>query len=173
VDIALYAAREATLEPVDRDRSVPPDGQPRRVVLRSPHGGLHRVEWSDGHDMTRVVWPDALPRTFRSALEEPLRLIGRWSLYCYVPRGTKKVGGFATATTGRLLDGSGRVLFSFHEMDEPDYFSVDVPEGQDGTLWKFEHCSGSRMLMTIPPYLAPSAGDLLLPREVVRADATP
>ena len=53
-----------------------------------------------------------------------------------------------------------------------DYFCVAVPEGQDATLWRFDNCSGSRMLMTTPPYLAPSADDLLLPIEVVNADAT-
>jgi hypothetical protein len=173
VRIALYAARQDAPQPVDRDESVPPDGKPRRVTLASPYDGLHRLEWDDGRDMTRVAWPDDLPITFRSALGDSPRLVGRWSLCCYVPRGTKTVGGFATATTGRLLDGSGSVVFSFEEMDKPDYFSVAVPEGQDGRLWRFEHCSGSRMLMTVPPYLAPSAADLLLPREVVAADAAP
>jgi hypothetical protein len=123
--------------------------------------------------MTRVVWPEDLPRTFRSTLDEPLRLQGRWSLYFYVPRGTQKVAGFATATTGRVLDRSGNAVFSFDRMDEPDYFSIAVPEGQAGALWRLEHCSGSRMLITVPPYLAPSAGDLLLPREVVTADTNP
>ena len=63
-------------------------------------GGLHRLEWTDGNDMTRVAWPEGLPLTFRSTLEEPLRLQGRWSLVFYVPRGTRKVGGFTTSTTG-------------------------------------------------------------------------
>jgi hypothetical protein len=173
VQFALYAAQEATLEPVDEDRSVPPDGQPYQVTLRSSYRGLHRLEWSDGRDMTRVRWPDDLPRTFRSTPEEPLRLQGRWSLYFYVPRGTRTVSGFATATTGRLVDGNGREVFSFEDMDEPDYFSVTVSEGQAAALWQFQDCSGSRMLLTTPPYLAPSAADLLLPREVVAADAAP
>jgi hypothetical protein len=173
VNISLHAAREATLKPVDQDQSVPPDGEPRRVTLSSPYGGLHQLEWTDGNDMTRVTWLDDLPQTFRSTLEEPLRLRGRWSLCFYVPRGTRMVGGFATATTGQLLDGSGHAVFSFDEMDEPDYFSVAVPEGQDASLWQFHNCSGSRMLMTVPPYLATTADGLLLPREVVAADATP
>ncbi len=171
VEFALHAGREATLEPVDEDRSVPPDGQARTVVLKSRHGGLHRVSWNDGNDMTRIVWPAELPLTFRSTSEEPLRLTGRWSLYFYVPRGTRTVGGFATATTGRMLDGRGKVVFSFDEMREPDYFSVTVPKGQDGTLWRLENCTGARMLLTTPPYLAASAEDLLLPREVVALDA--
>ena len=41
---------------------------------------------------------------------------------------------------------------------------------QAGKLWRFENCSGDKMLMTVPPYLARSAGELLLPREVVEKD---
>jgi hypothetical protein len=141
------------------------------VTLRSPYGGLHRLAWTDGNDMTRVELPDDLPATFRSTLDEPLEVRGRWSLYFYVPRGTEVVGGFATSTTGRLLDGAGNEVFRFDEMDEPDYFSVPVPEGQTGTLWRLERCSGSRMLMTVPPYLARSGKALLLPKEVIAADA--
>jgi hypothetical protein len=173
VHIELYAAREATLLAVDQDQSVPPDGQPRQVTLRSPYGGLHRIEWTDGQDMTRITRPKDCPWTFRSSLDEPLQLRGRWSLYFFVPHGTRKVGGFSTATTGQLLDGGGNTVFSFEEMDEPDYFSVTVPEGQDGVLWQFANCTGSRMLMTTPPYLATRVCDLLLPREVVSGDATP
>jgi len=170
VKFTLHAAEEATLEPVARDASVPPDGKEHRVALTSRYGGLHTLEWTDGHDMTRVTWPDDLPFTVRSAQDAPMRLSGRWSLYFYVPKGTVKVAGFATATAGKLLDGDGREVLAFGDMKQPDYFSVAVPDGQDGTLWKFEHCLGSRMLMTVPPYLAPSAKDLLLPREVVDAE---
>ena len=99
-----------------------------------------------------------------------MRLQGRWSLYFYVPKGTVNVAGFTTATAGKLLDGEGSEVLSFENMKEADYFSVAVADGQDGTLWKFENCLGSRMLMTVPPYLAPSAKDLLLPREVVGAE---
>jgi len=48
-----------------------------------------------------------------------------------------------------------------------------VPPGEDGKLWRFEQCSGDRMLMTVPPYLARSAEELLLPKEVVDRDAAP
>ncbi|MEX2577781.1 MAG: DUF4838 domain-containing protein [Verrucomicrobiales bacterium] len=173
VEIALHADQEATLEPVARDDSVPPDGEERTVVLSTPYDGLHSLEWSDGNDMTRVVWPDGLPFTVRSTLEDQMNFVGRWSLYFYVPRGTRVVGGYSTGTQGKLLDGRGNTVFSFGDLGQADYFSVPVPEGQDGTLWKFENCSGRRMLMSVPPYLAPSAEDLLLPREVVEADAGP
>jgi len=171
VNIKLYASQGGNIRLVDEDRSVPPDGQPRAIVLRSDHSGLHLLQWSDGQDMTHIEWPEGLPRSFRATIDEPLELQGRWSLYFYVPRGTRTVGGFATAATGRILDDQATVVFSFEdEMDEADYFSVPVPAGRDGRLWQFRDCTGSRCLLTVPPYLASSARDLLLPREVVAAD---
>ena len=66
-----------------------------------------------------------------------------------------------TATATPLLD--------FGKLED-GWFQVKVPEGQDGRLWKFENTHGRRQLVTVPPYLAISADDLLLPKEVVEAD---
>jgi len=167
VKFSLFSPMEVTLDAVDHDDSVPPDGKQRRVVLSSPYSGLHRLEWNDGSDMTRVVFPKDLPLTIRSTLEEPMRLAGRWDLYFYVPRGTAVVGGYTDSTRGNLLDGDNTVVFDFSTLPAAGYFSVPVPERQDGKLWKFSNSRGSRMLMTVPPYLATSVETLLLPREVV------
>jgi hypothetical protein len=171
VKFSLYSPKEATLDAVDHDDSVPPDGEQRRVVLSSLYSGLHRLEWNDGSDMTRVVLPKDLPLTIRSTLEEPMRLGGRWDLYFYLPRGTTVVGGYTDSTRGKMLDGDNKVVFDFSTLQAAGYFSVPVPEGQDGKLWKFSDSRGSRMLMTVPPYLATSVETLLLPREVVEADS--
>jgi hypothetical protein len=88
-------------------------------------------------------------------------------MYFYVPKGTSTVGGFG-GNAGVLKDGGGKVVFTF---TKNDYFNVPVPPGQDGTLWKFENSLGSRLLMTVPPYLARNGEELLLPREVVERDA--
>ncbi|MCA9145341.1 MAG: DUF4838 domain-containing protein [Planctomycetaceae bacterium] len=170
VKFSLYSPQEVTLDAVDQDDSVLPDGQQRRIVLTSPYSGLHRLEWTDGSDMTRVVLPADLPLTIRSTLEDPMRLGGRWDLYFYVPRGTKVVGGFTDSTRGTMLDGNRKVIFDFSTMEAAGYFSVAVPEGQDGAIWKFSDSRGQRMLMTVPPYLATSVETLLLPREVVESD---
>ncbi|MCA9157845.1 MAG: DUF4838 domain-containing protein [Planctomycetales bacterium] len=109
--------------------------------------------------------------TLRSTLEEPMRLGGRWDLYFYVPRGTTVVGGYTDSTLGNLLDGDNKVVFDFGTMSAAGYFSVPVPERQDGKLWKFSNSRGSRALMTVPPYLATSVETLLLPREIVESDS--
>jgi hypothetical protein len=47
---------------------------------------------------------------------------------------------------------------------------VSVPDGQDGQLWRFRYARGPVRLLTVPPYLARSGDELLLPREVVERD---
>lgn len=111
--------------------------------------------------------------TLRSSMDQAPPLQGRWDLYFYVPRGTRTVAGFAANNAGQMLDADGRKVFDFTSMQGPGYFDVPVAEGQDGRLWKFHQCQSARRLLTVPPYLARSARELLLPREVVEADATP
>ena len=141
-----------------------------RRGLTSPYSGLHRLQWNDGSDMTRVTLPKDLPLTVRSTLEEPMRLGGRWDLYFYVPHGTTVVGGYTDSTRGQMLDGANNVAFDFSTLPAAGYFSVPVPERQVGTLWKFSNSRGSRMLMTVPPYLATNIETMLLPREVIESD---
>lgn len=171
VQFELYADAEATLEPVDTDASVPPDGEEHSITLETPYSGLHRLEWTDGGDSTLVVLPEGIPATVRSDLEQPISLSGRWTLVFYVPKGTESVGGYSTSASGEVVSPDGEVAFSFEEMEGAGYFAIPVEEGQDGRLWAMRNCAGSRMLMTVPPYLAADADSLLLPREVVEADA--
>ena len=173
VKLRLLAEQEATLDAVAADDSVPPDGEKYTVTLSSPHVGLHTLEVSDGSDRTALALPEGPALCVESSLDERARLEGRWTLYCYVPRGTQSVGGYATSGTGRLHDGAGNVVFDFGTMSAAGYFNVPVPAGQDGAFWRFEQCAGERMLMTIPPYLAAHPSELLLPAAVVARDAPP
>jgi hypothetical protein len=98
-------------------------------------------------------------------------------MYFYVPKGTKVIGGWASRianwaprVSGQLVDPEGKVAFDFGKNEE-GWFKAPVPEGQDGKLWKFADSQGQRLLMTVPPYLARSAEELLLPAEVVEADS--
>ncbi len=146
---------------------VPPDKQPHDVTLRSAIPGLQRLHLSDGGDGTEVTWLANTPLTIRSDPAYPAMLHSRWTLYFYVPRGTKVIGGFADGP-GELRDPDGRTVFKFG--DAPGYFNVPVPAGNDRKLWKFHHGNGRRLLMTVPPYLARTPQELLLPREVVERD---
>jgi len=145
-----------------------PDGVQRLIQLHAQHTGLHKITVSDGDDMTRVAWKPGTPITIISSLDEPAAFSGSWNLYFYVPKKTKIVGLYADGS-GRLLDGSGNVALVFRGK-KPDYYGIKVSEGQDGKLWKFHQCTGTRRLMTVPPCLAHKVEELLLPKEVVEAD---
>ena len=97
-------------------------------------------------------------------------------MYFYVPKGTKHVAGWAQLIanwapriSGTLKDADGNVHLDFAELDD-GWFRVEVPQGQDGRVWKFENTQGVRQLVTVPPYFATTPQKLLLPREVVETD---
>jgi hypothetical protein len=121
-----------------------------------------------------------MPVTIESGIDTPdvtSHFRGGWTMYFYVPKGTKVIGGWASRianwaprVSGQLVDPEGKVAFDFGKNEE-GWFKAPVPEGQDGKLWKFADSQGQRLLMTVPPYLARSAEELLLPAEVVEADS--
>jgi hypothetical protein len=173
VKISLFCDQHELTQPVAYDESVPPDGKEYRVVLqKSPYSGLHTLQVRDGHDKTRIVVPQELPLTVASGINDsPRGWPGRRGrAFFYVPRGTATVGGFAGDLSGLIRDGKGTEVFRFEDLGRPGYFNVTVPEGRDGAYWLLEDCSSYRRLMTVPPFLARSPQQLLLPREVVRND---
>jgi hypothetical protein len=148
-----------------------PDKQPHPVQLKSTFEGLQRIAVSDGSAGTTVSWPAGTPMTLESGIDQsPVMAGGRWTMYFYVPKGTKVVGGYRSAT-GSVNGPDGKTVFTFTGDNNPGYWSVTVTPGQDGKLWQLSNISGSVKLMTVPPYLARSAEELLLPAEVVKTDA--
>ena len=148
---------------------VDPDRNDHAVELKTTFTGLHRMEIVAGGGAS-ATWPDNTPMTVESSFDHPAKLYTRWTLYFYVPRGTKIVGGFGEGI-GTLRDGSGKTVHTFDK--KAGYFSIPVPQGEDGKLWSFYSCSGDKMLMTVPPFLARNTDELLLPREVIEKDSKP
>jgi len=166
---AVHDSRKSALDglggPSYTDRSVPPDGVERTVTLRTKRPGLHKITVSDGNDMTKVGWAPGTPMTLKSSIDQPINVHGRWSLYFYVPKGTKIVGLHGRG--GAVLDGGGEKVFTFGGK-KATFHSIDVPKDQDGKLWKIDDAAGAIRLLTVPPYFARSGDELLLPAEVVR-----
>lgn len=154
---------------VASDRSVPPDGVERVVRLKLKEPGLHRIDLSDGNDLTRVTWPDHQIMSWKMTLEEkPHSMSGRWNLYFYAPRGTRKIGLFAAAAQGgKLLRPDGSVALEF-KTTNGEFLSVDVPAGADDALWKLQNYGGKISLLNVPPYLAHRPEQLLTPKEAVQ-----
>jgi hypothetical protein len=174
VRFKLFSPREAELDPVSTDESVPPDGETYQVILKSPYEGLHQLEWNDGADQTWISWDEGIHMTVKSSMIEPARLLDNRTLYFYVPKGTEIVGGFTRGNNNgrtQVYNGDGVQVFVMDKVEGGEgYFSIPVPKGQDGKLWSFRKGYGTQILMTVPPYFARNEKELLLPREVVEAD---
>lgn len=168
VRITLYSPLEEREEPVDRHNEVPPDEQEHEVVLRTPFEGLHTVHVTHGGARFRVHFPDDMPVT----LEGGFRAQVGFNLYFYVPEGTQAIGGYVDSYYRGLYDGDDNEVYSFEDGISRGMFSVAVPEGQDGRIWRAStwRGRGTLELMTIPSYFALKPEWLLLPREVVEAD---
>jgi hypothetical protein len=162
----LEGPGETNQHHVAHDRSVVPDGVPRVVTLAADEPGLHKITVSDGGDMTSVCWTPGTPIAYKSSLDEPINTSGRWSLYFYVPPGTGVVGLFG-GSPGAILDPNGKRALTL-DGRKPGYHSIPVPTGMDGKLWKVHHAAGAVRLLTVPPYLARTGDELLLPKEVVQ-----
>lgn len=162
--LALYPVAEVEGKAV-AEAEVAPDRADHEVALSTTHSGLHRLEVNDSAAGTWIDFPAGQTCTLASTPESPPGMHGRWSLYFYVPPGAKTIGGYA-AGEGALHDPAGKLAHTFPQ--QPGYFSVPVPAGSDGQLWQFRQSIGDRLLMTVPPYLARSGAELLLPAEVVK-----
>lgn len=157
----------------DSDESTPPDGETYEVRLRSPYDGLHRLRVSDGGDRTRVEMLNTR-RTMEASIDNPYNLSSWYAFYFYVPEGTDVVGGYISHDAGELRTADDETIIALSDVEGvPGYFAVEVPEGMDGSLWKMHRVRGEIALMTVPPYVAITSDDLLLPREVVEADGAP
>lgn len=177
--VSLFSAQEVSLNAVALDENYKPDGVEKVIKLKTPYSGLHRVETWDGGDYTRIKWPTGMPVTIESGIDSPdvtSHFRGPWTMYFYVPKGTTVIGGWASRIanwapriSGTLIDPDGKQIIDFAKVEE-GWFKVPVAAGQDGKLWKFNNSQGQRLLMTVPPYLARSADELLLPEEVLERD---
>jgi hypothetical protein len=133
--LQLFSPLEVTLNPVATREDYQPDGRERVLSLRTPHSGLHRIETYDGGDYTRITWPEGMPVTIESGIETPdvtSHFRGRWTLYCYVPKGTRLIGGWASRVanwapriSGKLLAPDGGVLLDFGQLDGDGFFKVE------------------------------------------------
>lgn len=171
VNLTLTSPLEELEEPVASDDTTPPDGAWHEVILRTPFAGLHTLHVSDGDARHEIEFPDGMPVTLRAGFRPQVG----FSLFFYVPRGTAVLGGYADSRYRGIYDADGRLIVDFEAMGDRGHFSVDVPEGQDGRLWfaRTWRGRGELRLMTVPPYLARTPEELLLPREVVEADRNP
>lgn len=167
VRIRIYPALHPLGESIC-ELEIPADKQPHEVRVSSDYQGLHRVEIDDGGNLTVLRWPRSQALSLPSGQEENVYLNGRYNACFYVPRGAKRVAGYARRATGRVLNAEGVERLDLSELDGPGYFDVAVSEGEDGAVWKLDNGLGPFLLMTVPPWIAPDEEALLVPSETLQ-----
>jgi|GEM_PF-165706 len=173
--LELYARENALGGIVDTiDVPVPPAGVMNPYDFDTPFNGLHRINISDAKGGTRITNTGTYPHPLTWTTSPGGLGSGRYTVYFYVPKGTTIVAGWSSGAAGstpndEMLDSNNVQRHNFTNTPN-GYFSVAVPPGQDGKVWRLRNAVGSKVLMTVPNYYARSVAELLLPREVVQAD---
>lgn len=171
--VTLYHRGAIDVEKVDfyqvATTEVPEDREWHDVRFTATKKGLYRITWNERMSGTRVKWPDDLPRMVLSSEGADKQVSGRHSWYFYVPRGTKIIGAYSQAGAGGLFNPDGGQVLNFAKTPT-NYISIPVPKGLDGRLWSVRALGGRFRLLNVPPFAASSAGDLLLPREVIERE---
>lgn len=166
VKIDWYAMKTNSEYLVDSNYTVQPDGQERTVILKINQTGLHRLDVDDGNDLTLIVFEPREKVVLAIGQKQTPLLFGRQTLYFYVPRGVKTIGGYRTGD-GRIEDAAGDMRYQPKKNDAADYFTIQISQGQDRQIWRCFNCTGVWRLMTVPPYFAASPQQLLVPSETV------
>lgn len=155
---------------VATDQRTPADGKEHVVRLTTGEPGVYQVRVNDGGNRTRVRWLGPLPLGFSSTLDQPMNNAHpQWGAYFYVPKGTRRIG-LHGGEHGEVLDPEGRPHFWLNGRPT-GFYSVDVPEGQDGRFWRVRYVRGSLQLLTVPPYFARSPREMVLPIDALEQNS--
>jgi hypothetical protein len=155
---------------VAEQHDLPADGRAHTVTLEATEPGVHEIRITSAAK-TSVAWPAGRPMVVKSSADQPMNpaYTDYWMMHFYVPRGTRTVG-IHGGDHGEIHDAEGHPLFWLNGRPA-GYYSIPVPDGQDGRLWRIRYGRGPIRLLTVPPYLARAPEELLLPPDVVERDA--
>jgi hypothetical protein len=169
VRLKLFAVANPLVDQATAELEVPADKQPHAVELKAAFAGLHRLEISDGGAGTRLSWPAGQPTVLSIGAADAARVPSNYKYdgVFYVPRGTKVVGGYTASAAGKILLPDGREAIDLRSLPPNSYFSFPVPPNFDGCCWRLAAARRGVLLLTVPPNLARSPDELLVPSETL------
>ena len=144
---------------------VPPDRAKHTVRFKETTDGPHRLRCEDQGAGTQISWPPGSTALGLADRRHYQYGIGLRGLYFYVPKGSKQIVAWVSSVSRLTFsDASGRTK-KCELSTWPNLVVVDVKEDQDGQAWSVaSNVNGQFMLLNIPPYLALSPDELLVPR---------
>ena len=111
-----------------------------------------------------------MPTVRVASSDEPLEVKRPLIGYFYVPPACKVVGGYISSKGAllQIFDDSNKLVYEL-KPDASEYFSVEVPKNQQGKTWKIYVFTDNMYFLTVPPYIARTPQELLVPSELVQA----
>ena len=149
------------------DTSTPPDRQTYSVSLKAREPGLHKIVVDDGDDKTKIEWSAGTPFVFDAGHPTMLVLQRSGGFYFYIPPGTKVLGFYARCRAGGIHNSAGEQVLRFTSSSPIGYFALDVPVSEGGKLWSYSGGTGDFSFLTVPPVVALSGDEMMLPLEVI------
>ncbi len=167
VRLALYADAHPLVGTPIATKEIPEDKTPHEVTFETPYTGLHRLEISDSNDRTEISWPAGQYAVFPTSPQERSAITTDAAFSFYLPPISQTVSGYSSDTRGKIWDEDGVAILDFTKFAGPGYFSIKVSEAREGRVWKISgfRNRAKKLLMTVPPYAARSASELLIPKE--------
>ncbi|MDD5707461.1 MAG: DUF4838 domain-containing protein [Kiritimatiellae bacterium] len=146
--------------------AIPCDNTPHplRFTTRAP--GNHTLVF-DTAPRSYVGWPAGAQVTVEAAAAQGGVFFGSAGenfVYFYVPKGTERVEMAGSMQRGVIFPPDGAP-----QVGIPNCAPINIPvkPGQDGKVWKI-WVVGQLGLLSVPPYVALSPDELLLPKEVAQ-----
>ncbi len=136
------------------------------VEIKQP--GLYVLECNGPAQTIRPLFPDDLKYVYEQSVEHSFHAQYFTPGYFYVPKGTGNV----------LLDYKTFLTIKAPSWAKPGSYDetkqglLSIPVGEDdGKIWELRHVTASHFqFLNIPPYVATSRENLLVPTEVVEKD---
>ncbi len=142
---------------------LPIDGEARSYRFASPFAGTQRLELSANDGGTMIEYPPGTRAVREASSARPMTAMAPWQGCIYLPPGTDTVGGYFN---GRLTLVDQEGVQRYHQVNETGFFAVPAELRETGQAWQIIFQGDSLQLMTVPPYLARTPQELLVPQEV-------
>jgi hypothetical protein len=159
--VKLTLCRSESTADACQVKLAPADKLPQSVSFEVPGPGQYTLLLEDSRQGVDLSWPAGTLLSLQATRSEPPAFWGRWTLYLYVPTGTREIVLYSGRGRGSLLNPRGEVAHVFGE--QRGIVRIAVPPGLDGQCWKFLHNRGQRLPLNVPPWFAASPDELLVP----------
>ncbi len=144
---------------------IPIDGKKEDYRFKSGFSGLHTLSVDNCKGAIRVVNSGNVPAVRTASPDDPLDVKRPLIGYIYIPSACREVGGYLGSGYVKIYDDSNKLIYE--QANKADHFLIKVPEDQCGKTWKINTCTANLQFLTIPPYIARTPQELLLPAELL------